>query len=78
MAVLRIVPRSAGSSVPQVNANLFERTLLFPWLKNVMKKLLSFMSPQMKIVWEHLHLIPVGFSDKIFDSKLVAVCNGLT
>lgn len=39
-AVLRVVPRSAGLSVPQatrspktINANLFEPTLLFPWLK---------------------------------------------
>lgn len=85
VAVLRMVPRSAGFSVPQatrspktINANLFEPTLPFPWLKHIMKKLQSFMSPQMKIVWEYLHLIPVDFPDKIFDSKLVAVHNGST
>lgn len=29
----------------------------------------------MKIVWEHLHLVAEGFSDKVFDPKLVLVHN---
>lgn len=27
----------------------------------------------MKIIWKHLHLVAIGFSDTIFDPKLVSV-----